>query len=77
MDLYALAARIKNLARQNDASLTPMGEAMCNLYIHVINDFYGFAETIPEPHKTKLIELIKSKEGFCGDVIKLNKRKIK
>lgn len=50
MDLYSLAARVKNLARGDDASLTPIGEKLCNLYIHVLMDFYEFAETLPEPY---------------------------
>ena len=75
MDIYAIAARIKNLARDYDANLTPLGEQLCNLYTHVIKDFYEFAETLPEPHKTKLMELIESKEGFCRDVIELNRKK--
>ena len=73
--IYALAARIKNLARQDDASLTPMGEKLCNLYVHVLKDFYSYAESMPEPYKSKLSELIESKEGFCRDVIELNKKK--
>lgn len=74
MDLYSLAARVKNLAREDDASLTPIGESLCNLYIHILMDFYKYAETLPEPHKTKLSELIESKEGFCRDVIELNRK---
>lgn len=74
-DIYSLAARVKNLARSDDASLTPIGESLCNLYIHVINDLYKYAETLPEPHKSSLKELIESKEGFCRDVIELNKKR--
>lgn len=76
-DIYAIAARVKNLARQNDANLTPLGDALCNLYVHIINDFYEFSETLPEPHKSKLAELIRTREGFCRDVISLNKKKKK
>ena len=74
-DIYSIAARVKNLARDYDASLSPIGEKLCNLYIHVLKDLYEFAETIPEPHQMKLVELIESKEGFCRDVINLNRKK--
>ena len=77
MDIYSLAARVKNLAREDDASLTPIGTSMCNLYVHVLMDFYKFAETLSEPYKTNLSELIESKEGFCRDVIELNRKKKK
>lgn len=76
-DLYSLAARVKNLARGDDATLTPIGEKLCNLYIHVLMDFYAYADTLPEWHQKQLIELIESKEGLCRDVILLNKRKNK
>ena len=74
-DLYSIAARVKNLARDYDAQLTPIGEAMCNLYVHVLVDLYGFAETLPKKQGTLLKELIKSKEGFPRDVINLNKKR--
>lgn len=74
-DIYAIAARVKNLARSYDASLTPVGESLCNLYIHVLKEFYEYAETLPEPYRTKLTELIQSKEGFCRDVVELNRKK--
>jgi len=76
-DIYSLAARVKNLARMDDASLTPIGEALCNIYIHVLVDFYEYAETLPEPHKTSLTNLIESKESFCRDVMELNRKKKK
>lgn len=77
MDIYFLAARIKNLARGEDASLTPIGESLCNFYIHVLIDFYNYAETLPLKHRTELWNLIESKEGFCRDVIELNRKKKK
>ena len=77
MDLYSIAARIKNLARMDDASLTPLGNQLCNFYVHVLKDFYSYAETLPEPYKSHLWELTQSKEGFCRDVIELNRKKKK
>ena len=73
MDIYSVAARVKNLARSYDASLTPIGEGLCNMYVHVLMDFYKYAEKLPEPSKSELMELIESKEGFCRDVIELNR----
>ena len=76
-DIYAIAARVKNLARDYDARLTPIGESMCNLYVHILKDFYDFADTLPEPHYQNMMKLIESKEGFCRDVIELNRKKKK
>jgi hypothetical protein len=76
-DLYAIAARVKNLARDWDAHLTPMGESLCNLYVLVLKDFYDFAEGLPEPHKRALIELIESKENFPRRIIELGKKSTK
>jgi hypothetical protein len=78
MDLYSLAARVKNLARGDDVSLTPLGEQLCNLYIHVLMDLYNFAEKYDHhPHMEEMIKLIESKEGFCRDVMELNRKKRK
>jgi hypothetical protein len=73
-EIYRIAARVKNLARMEDASLTPMGESLCNLYILTLKDIYNFAETLIEPNKTVLIELLRSKENFPRSVIELNKK---
>lgn len=74
-DLYKIAARVKNLARDYDASLTPMGEKLCNGYILILKDLYDFAETLPEASKIKLIDLLRSKEDFPRSIILLNKKK--
>lgn len=68
-DIYRIAARVKNLARGGGGSLTPVGEMMCNSFVHVLKALYDFAETIPEPHKTNLIELVRNKEGMPADLI--------
>lgn len=62
-DIYKVSARIKNLARSSDASLTAVGDMLCNTYTHVAKSFYDFAETISDKEtKIKLIELIKKNE---------------
>ncbi|HXN74912.1 MAG TPA: hypothetical protein VN855_00285, partial [Candidatus Acidoferrum sp.] len=38
-DIYKIAARVKNLARSNDATLTQVGESLCNVYVHVLKSF--------------------------------------
>jgi len=69
-----IAARVKNLARSHDAHLTPMGDVLCNLFSFVLMDLYSFAETLPESHKTNLLELIKSKEDFPRNIIELGNK---
>jgi hypothetical protein len=70
-DIYKLSARVKNLARDNgSAALTPVGEALCNVYTHVLKEFYDFAETIQDKStKIKLINLIRKNEGMPGNLI--------
>lgn len=73
--IYQVADRIKNLARgkAGDATLLPNGEALCNLYTHVLMSFYAFAETLPEPYGKSLYKLIESKENLPAQVISLVK----
>jgi hypothetical protein len=53
-NIYAIQARICNLARDYDASLSPIGQKLCNLYSLTLKDFYEFSETLKEPHRTNL-----------------------
>ena len=72
-DIYAVAARVKNLARtagKEPNNLTPVGEAMCNLYVHVLRIFYEYAETLPETLKNELNWVISTQEDFPAKVIK-------
>lgn len=73
-DIYAIAARVKNLARGNDCTLTRMGDAMSNYYILVLKDLYDFAENLTEPKKGQLISLIRDKEDLPKKIISLNKK---
>lgn len=69
-DIYKVAARVKNLATPLDGSLTSTGIMLCNSFTHVFKDLYDFAETIrSKKTKTRLIELIRSKEKIPGDLI--------
>lgn len=68
-DIYRIAARVKNLARGTGASLTSAGEALCNSYVHIFKDLYDFAETIPDPYKGNLIELVRKHEGTPANLI--------
>lgn len=69
--IYQVADRIKNRAREKGAALLPNGEALCNLYTHVLMSFYEYADKLPEPYKTELETLIKSKENLPLQVISL------
>lgn len=69
-DIYKLSARVKNLARGGGASLTPMGDALCNTYTHVLKAFYTFAETMTNPEeKDRFIQLIRRHEDMPSNVI--------
>lgn len=69
-DLYKVAARVKNLARGSNASLTEQGEMLCNTYTHVMKAFYDFAEKIEDKTtKISLINLIREQEGMPGTLI--------
>jgi len=69
-DIYKLSARVKNLARGGGASLTPMGDALCNTYTHVLKAFYTFAETMTnQDEKDRFIQLIRRHEDMPSNVI--------
>lgn len=72
-DIYRIAARVKNLARANGATLTRQGDMLANAYVHVLKALYDFAETIPEPHKKKLTDLLQFHEKMPADVIDATK----
>jgi hypothetical protein len=71
-DIYKIAARIKNLARVDGrASLTPVGDSLCNVYTHIIKRLYDFADTLKsEDEKKCLYELVKKSEAMPGDLIR-------
>lgn len=74
-DIYRIAARVKNLARSGGGSLTPVGEQMCNLYVHVMKHFYDFADTLSEPKREEMRELLRKHEEFPGQLISLTRKK--
>lgn len=74
-DIYRIAARVKNLARSGGASLTGVGESMCNLYVHVLKAVYDFADTLEEPKKEELRALLRKHEDMPGRLIGLSRKK--
>jgi hypothetical protein len=69
-DIYKVSARVKNLARVNGSTLTPVGEALCNLYTHVLKALYDFSDTVTDKEiKIQLVEVIKKQEGMPGNFI--------
>lgn len=69
-DIYKIVARVKNHARSKSATLTPVGDALCNTYTHVIKSFYDFANSLTDKNdKIRLIELIRKNETMPGDFI--------
>lgn len=69
-DIYKISARVKNLAREGGAGLTPVGESLCNTYIHVMKAFYDFADNLEDKEiKIKLTELIRKQEGMPSSFI--------
>jgi len=69
-DIYKIAARVKNLARGNNASLTQQGEILCNSYVHVMKAFYDFADKLQDRAiKVQLTQLIRGQEGMPGTII--------
>lgn len=75
-DIYKIKARVANLARGGGASLTPVGEMLCNAFVHVAKDLYDFAETISDPAvKAKLIELIRKHENMPANLIAATTKK--
>lgn len=68
-DIYKISARVKNLARGTNVKLTPVGDALCNTYTHVLKSFYDFANTLDSQTKNRFVNLIRSHEKMPGDVI--------
>lgn len=73
-DIYRIAARVKNHARGGGGSLTPVGESLCNLFVHVLKDIYDFAEKLDDTKKEELKALLRNNEAFPSKVISLNRR---
>jgi len=74
-DIISVAGRVKNHARDYDAHLTPIGDALCNLYAMNLFEFYNFAKTLKnDSDRANLLVFIYSREDFCRKVIELNKK---
>lgn len=76
-EIYAVAARVKNLAREGGGSLTPVGEILCNTYVHVILSLYNFANSLPEGQRERLKDLIRASEDMPANVISASKAQVK
>lgn len=68
LDIYKIAARVKNLARIS-GPLTPVGEMMCNTYVHVLKALYEFADTLSSEDKERLIKLVMRHEDMPANLI--------
>lgn len=71
INIYEVDARVKNHVAMAGIPLSGAGVQMCNMYTHVLMSLYTYAETLPEPFKTQLSALIRSKENMPMQVIKL------
>lgn len=69
-DIYKIKARIANLARGPGMALTPVGEILCNSFVHMLKSLYDFADTIQDkPLKIQLIAIIRNQESVPGTII--------
>lgn len=69
-DIYKIKARIANLARGPGMSLTPVGEILCNSFVHMLKSLYDFADTIQDKSlKIQLIAVIRNQESVPGTII--------
>lgn len=69
-EIYKIKARVANLARADGGALTPVGDMLCNLFVHVLKELYDFADTIhDEKMKIKLISLIQKHENMPSKLI--------
>lgn len=68
--IYAVSARVKNQATMAvNNNLTPVGVALCNTYTHVLMSLYSFANTLPDEHRDRMKDLIRSHERMPADFI--------
>ncbi len=69
-DIYKIKARIANLARGPGMSLTPVGEILCNSFVHMLKSLYDFADKIEDKAtKIQLIAIIRNQESVPGTII--------
>lgn len=75
-DIYKVAARIKNEVRLvSGKALTKAGEMFCNEYVHVCLSFYRFSETLPEPKKQELKDLVRKSENVPARLVVAGKNR--
>lgn len=74
-DIYRVAARVKNLARADGGALTPVGDILCNSYVHVLIALYDFAETIDASKREELMSLIRANENMPANILSAARKK--
>lgn len=74
-DIYRIAARVKNLARAGGGSLTPVGEGMCNLYVHVMKAIYDFGDTLEPAKREELKALLREHENMPAKLLSLTRKR--
>lgn len=74
-DIYRISARVMNQARSGGGSLTPVGQQLCNLYVHVMKSLYEFGDSLDENKKEELKALLRKHESFPGQLLSLTRRK--
>jgi hypothetical protein len=71
-DVHTISARVKNLIAKEDIALSPVGKVLVNYFTLVLKNLYDFSETLPEPHKQRLNEVIGRTEDMPLLVIKVS-----
>lgn len=68
IDIYAIAARVKNAVTFSGGALNSAGVILCNSYVHVLKALYEFANTLPPKKKGELVALLRSHESMPANV---------
>lgn len=69
-DIYKIKARVANLARGGGGVLTPVGEMLCNSFVHVLKDMYDFFDTIQDQDlRIRCIERLRKHEGMPASLV--------
>lgn len=69
-DIYKIKARVANLARGPGMHLTPTGEILCNVFVHMLKELYDFTDTLKdEKIKESLYTIIRKQENVPNTII--------
>lgn len=72
-DIYRIKARVQNFVAQDGGMLTPVGQILCNTFVHMARDLYNCAETLPEPYRTQIADIVRKHESMPANVIAASK----